>query len=447
MAKARPKSTKKKSAKKTEGSDILDAAIKEFVTEIESFAKSLPWVMPMVGVALNKANQDLNTFVDQYGQRGKEPNGDDFFAIPIDKLQKFERLQKSRRVALLAIYNVPVSFFVSLVSQYDAYLGNLLTKIFSKKTDLLNVSERVLTLSELMEFKDLSSAREFILEKEVESVIRQSHTEQFEWMENKFGLPLRKELEAWPRFIELTERRNLFVHCNGAVSTQYMTVCKRHGCSPQPKIHAGSRLHVSPEYFAESFHCLFEIGVKLGQVLWRKLFPNELLKADENLVDVCYDLLVSQEYKLAKVLLLFATSTLKKHSSEEYRRIFKINLAIAYNASGEKSACKILLAEEDWSACRDRLKIALAVLQNRFPDAADIMKRIGKTGEVRRVDYEEWPVFMEFRKTDIFQHTYSEVFGEEFSSPQKVAKPIDEKIAEQAVNNSCTESTKEKTPN
>lgn len=289
MPKARPKSTKKKSARKTEESDSLDVVIKEFVTEIESFAKSLPWVMPMIGVALNKANQELNTFVDQHGQHGKEPNGDEYFAIPIDKLQKFERLQKSKKVALLAVYNVPESFFVSLVSQYDAYLGNLLAKIFLKKTDLLNVSERVLTLSELMEFKDLSSAREFILEKEVESVIRQSHAEQFEWMENKFGLPLRKELEAWPKFIELTERRNLFVHCNGIVSTQYMTVCKRHGCSLQPKTYAGNRLNVSPEYFAESFHCLFEIGVKLGQVLWRKLFPNELEKADQNLIEVCYD--------------------------------------------------------------------------------------------------------------------------------------------------------------
>ena len=226
-----------------------------------------------------------------------------------------------------------------------------------------------------------------------------------------------------------------------------MTVCKRHGCSLQPKTYAGNRLNVSPEYFAESFHCLFEIGVKLGQVLWRKLFPNELEKADQNLIEVCYELLVRQEYKLAKVLLHFATSTLKKHSCEENRRIFKINLAIACNASGETSACKKLLAEEDWSACRDRFKIAVAVLQNKFTEATEIMKRIGKTEEVRRVDYEEWPLFMEFRKTDIFQRTYSEVFGEEFSSPQKITKPADQKIAEQVVSNSCMDPTKETKPN
>ena len=72
----------------------------------------------------------------------------------------------------------------------------------------------------------LALTREKIFAKEVESILRSSHSDQFLWMERVFSIPLTKGLESWPSFIELTERRNLFVHCDGVVSDQYINVCK-----------------------------------------------------------------------------------------------------------------------------------------------------------------------------------------------------------------------------
>src|SRR2546423_10410038 len=44
-----------------------------------------------------------------------------------------------------------------------------------------------------------------------------------------FRTLLRKDLPIWPVFVEVTERRNLFAHCSGKVSAQYLTVCDNHG--------------------------------------------------------------------------------------------------------------------------------------------------------------------------------------------------------------------------
>jgi hypothetical protein len=218
-------------------------------------------------------------------------------------------------------------------------------------------------------FSSIEDARNFVVDKEVESVLRKNHAEQFDWLENKFGLPLREGLKAWPVFIEVTERRNLFVHTNGIISHQYLDVCRRHSCSLGSDVCAGQSLSVPRTYFESAHECIFEIGVKLSQVLWRKLKPEDIEKADSNLVSVCYELLADGRYRIAKVLLDFAAETLKKYASEENRLTFVVNRAQAYKWSGEEEAVKNIVNEEDWSATSAKFQLAHAVLMNDLKTA------------------------------------------------------------------------------
>jgi hypothetical protein len=71
----------------------------------------------------------------------------------------------------------------------------------------------------------IEEAKLQLVDKEVEVVLRASHTEQFEWFEKNLSVKLRSGLEIWPTFIELTERRNLFAHGDGVVTQQYLSVC------------------------------------------------------------------------------------------------------------------------------------------------------------------------------------------------------------------------------
>lgn len=120
----------------------------------------------------------------------------------------------------------------------------------------------------------MSNHNKSIIEKEVETVLRNSHVEQFDWLESKFGIPLRKGLDSWPTFVETTERRNLLVHTGGIVSSQYIKNCKEHKVAFGNDLKPGSELHVDAEYVAKAYFCIFEIGVKLAHVLWRKLDSN-----------------------------------------------------------------------------------------------------------------------------------------------------------------------------
>ncbi|NTU74021.1 hypothetical protein HGB07_07750 [Candidatus Roizmanbacteria bacterium] len=289
------------------------------------------------------------------------------------------------------------------------------------RPELLNSSERVLTFAQLQDLQTLEAAREYLVEKEIESILRKSHSQQFEWMEKTFSVPLRKGLECWPQFIELTERRNLFVHADGIVSSQYLTVCGEHGVKHCEALTSGTRLYVELSYFQLSAHCLTEIGVKLAHVLWRKLVPADREEADLNLIEIVYDLLIKRNYKLAADLAYFGTNTIKSHASDQNRRVLVVNLAIAYKFSGDAERCSAVLDAEDWSATSDDFRLAIAALRDNFDEAAKLMKSIGKDNRLGKFEYREWPVFRDFRKSDQFASTYKEVFGEEFTL--KVQEP------------------------
>src|SRR5262249_11987437 len=145
--------------------------------------------------------------------------------------------------------------------------------------------------------------RDAIIEKEVESVIRSSHSGQIEWLEKRLNMTLRKDLKIWPEFIELCERRNIFTHADGLVSSQYLKACAAHGCTVTAKF--GEKLSVDPAYYENAVSIILEMGVKLTQVVWRKLCPDQILEASTELNEFAYELIAKRKYKAAITMLEF----------------------------------------------------------------------------------------------------------------------------------------------
>jgi len=302
------------------------------------------------------------------------------------------------------------------VSQYDSFLGNILRILYRANPDLLNSSERNFTYASLRDFESLDDVRNHILEKEIETVLRDSHASQFDWMEKKFDLSLRNGLTVWPKFIELTERRNLFTHCNGVVSAQYLSVCDKHKVAFDPRPKLNDQLRVRPDYFYGAYKCLFEIGAKLANVLWRKAIPQKRAAADEHLTNFIYDLVVHERYELAISLSDFALNTppISKNCDEDSRLRTIINMAQAHKWSKQQDIALLVLKRDSWATRNDVFQLAVAVIRDDFNGASVLMKRIGPDGKITANDYRDWPLFQEFRKTKEFTAAYQDVFGCEF---------------------------------
>lgn len=386
------------------------------VKRVGSIRRLLPSFAAANSMLAREARKNYDSFLEQTAIEKKlnDRGQIDTYVLPADQLGKHRRIIRTLDDSHVFLDLLPKMAIIALVGVYDSYLGRLVRSLYAAKPEALNASNRQFTYSQLVAFDSLNDAREYILEKEVESLLRESHIAQFEWLETKVGIPLRKELSAWPTFVELTERRNLFVHTDGVVGSQYLTICDQQKVPLESSTKQGVSVGVTRQYFLQACDCITEIGVKLGQVMWRKLLPEELEDADSQLNQACYELLTFGEYSLAVILGEFACLVLPRHSSAESKLVFQINLAQSYKWAERSEDCTKILDSIDWSPLSDKFQLAAMVLREDYDAAAQIMRRIGQSGHVPKAAYQDWPLFRLFRTQDVFQAAYREIFGEPF---------------------------------
>ena len=317
---------------------------------------------------------------------------------------------------------------IGLVSSYDAFLSQLLRVVLSKHPEIVLTSEKTVKFSELATFDSIESVRISIIDREIESVLRTSHHDQFDWMEQNFKIKLRENLPAWHRFIEVCERRNLLTHSGGIVSKQYIDTCKRHKCNIESVI-VGQKLTVNPEYFRAAVTTIYEVGIKLCYVLWHKFETLETEQADNRLNYLGYDLIYRRSYDIAETLLSFGAEVVKTYKgNESTRRMMIVNLANAMRLQERKGDAERLLDKEDWSACSDEFKVCVAAVKGNIPDVIRMMRAIGASSRPTMEAYRTWPVFRGIRTDERFIAAFEELFGEPLIavSPQVQQPPAAE---------------------
>lgn len=329
----------------------------------------------------------------------------------IAALTEYTRLHKSKMGTI-----VERSLFIGLFSEFDAFIGNLLTIIYEKQPELLKSVKREVTLAELLEFDTLDAAKKDMLEKEIDSFRRESYVEQFSLLENKFGLKTLKKFPEWQEFVEIGQRRNLMTHNDGIISEQYLGVCKKEGCQLDPKLTAGETLTVGASYYFRACHVLSLVAFMLVYTLWRKVLPAEAEIANKHIRLAVYDALRRKNWRLAASMGAFSLSPeMQKGADDLNIRIRSINLAIAYKKSKKPDECLKVLTSCDWTASIRDFKLAVAVLKDEYEKAADLMRQIGKSGElVHQGAYHDWPLFSEFRDRDEFCKAYLDVYGHDY---------------------------------
>jgi hypothetical protein len=265
-------------------------------------------------------------------------------------------------------------------------------------------------LSEVLQYESLDELRNVVLEKDIENLKRKSHVEQFKMLESKFDIALTK-FDSWAKFIESSQRRNLFTHCDGIVSKQYTKICEEVNYKRDKPVSIGDQLTLGGKYFLSTCYTLTEVGVMLGQTLWRKVLPDELEEADKHLHALIFDFLQQENWTKAISLSRFAKN-LPKLSSDQMDRINTINYAIALRGIKRKGASVNILSKKDWSASTYDFKLAHAVLSDSYEAAKELMIKIGKTGEIIcELSYHDWPLFRDFRDSKEFLDGYESVFG------------------------------------
>lgn len=207
------------------------------------------------------------------------------------------------------------------------------------------------------------------------------------------------------------------MHNGGVISEQYLSVCSKEGYKFSEDTQVGSTLNVSFDYFITASRLLSKVGLMLTYTLWCKVTPKEVEKIHDSLNNTIYDCLQNKKWKFVAELGDFIFSKpMLNNIPEILQKIRIINYSIGLKFSNNASEAEITLNSVDWSANYRDFKLAIEVLKENYPQAIDIMKSIGKSGElITQHCYHTWPLFTRLREQQEFYDAYYEIYGEHFS--------------------------------
>jgi hypothetical protein len=222
-------------------------------------------------------------------------------------------------------------------------------------------------------------------------------------------------LASWPAFVEACERRNLFAHSNGLVSEQYRIKCLAVG-APCPH-NKGEKLDVTPAYLRKTIGIFLEIGIKIAQVISRKLDKSRdnIINMDGTINSISYDLISHEHYAEASELLDFAVFTMKQHPDAEILNMMIVNNANAHKLSGDIENSKKILSEVDWSPFDSKYKISVAAVLDDIDRVIALMPQMKNRDDFDAASYQDWPVFTSIRTNDKFLRAYEELYGRPFT--------------------------------
>jgi hypothetical protein len=309
------------------------------------------------------------------------------------------------------------SMLLSLVAQYDAFLGQLLRSLFAIRPELLRRSEKTLKWSDIVDLREISAVQRLVVEREVEALLHEGLTDQLGELERRLDIDTLRKFSELGDLVEIVERRNLIAHTGSKISIQYVRQCGRYKVKPAGK--PGEELIVDDEYFMHACNTMITVGVKLAQTVWRYVIGNDkdaLVAPDSHLAYLTYSLLVLEDWELAQRLLRFATE-LKRFSSDQRKYVFFVNYAQTFKWQGNQQSCEEVLDKCDWASLDIAFRISEAVLRDDFDEAGDLMENAARTQQVARTAFEHWPIYREFRKSPQFADAYRQVYDADWIAP------------------------------
>ncbi|CAO4153103.1 hypothetical protein LPLAFNJD_LOCUS3860 [Methylorubrum aminovorans] len=387
-------SAKQKTEKVTEEKEVANFAdiLDLFQKSINNLTISTPFMMVFLPRQIDKiADNMIRSYAKMHGAQ-KTDGEYELYEVDVEHFHDFNMNFENIRSLRAGSGEIPTMFFMGMISAYDAFLSNLIRLMLLTKTEILSASERNITFKDLVEAGSIDIIRDRIMEKEIETVMRKSHSDQISYLEDKLGIPLTKDLEIWPDFIEIFERRNLLAHTAGAVSSQYLFNCKKAGYNTK-EIRIGDVLSITSTYYNRSSDVILEFGIKLWQVVWRKLLPKEAEDAVSELNIVVFELLQRKQYKLAENIAKFGLTEIKRSGTDEVRKMLVVNHGLALKFQKKNEDMLKVLASEDWSASRLDFQICVAATKDDVDTVVKLLKPAIDTGSIDKNSVRTWPAF------------------------------------------------------
>lgn len=319
----------------------------------------------------------------------------------------------------IGLENIPQSILISIVSRLDLLFSDIFKWIAYKSPNSISNDSKKLSFKDLNSFKNLKQAKDFIIESETETFLRNSKEDQLKWLEKLLGIKNSLTLEdLWESLIETIERRNRSVHSDCKVTSQYIERCKKNKVKLPKKLKIGDSLKIDFDYVLKSFETILLFGLLTGFLVFNKFHSEKRAKDNGNphpIIEIGYSFLSEDGFlQIAESVFQLAQNENFKFRNEYSRKMLIINQCIVDKKHDGKKINSIL-SNIDEKSCENEFKIAIAALQGRTRTVNALIRKIGKNSFPNEHSYLTWPLFEDYRQKRSFKKTFKEVFGKDLN--------------------------------
>ena len=395
----------------------------ELTDNLDEFIENIKCLKETYGYSEGTLQQQYKEAKKAHDDLLAKYNNGEYTQIPASLNRVYKKLEKRKNRAQRAFDLIPPTYIISLVSLYDSFYAGLIRCIYHAFPEKLQESNKQFLYRDICNLDSLLDVKQKLVDSVIEEELRASHSEQLEWLGKFINIKLLSNVNEWSDFIELTERRNLFVHADGLVSQQYISECKKFNVN-LGDVQKGSKLMVSKDYFDKSFKLLYKIAIQLTLLILNKVYLGKYSitssDIDEVIINNVYELISSKLYETAICISDFTLEKYFTHNSKD-RCYIVLNKAQAYKWSCDEESCRVILSQEDTSTWNDDLLIPKLVLENKYDEVYEKMRKVGDSSDIVSSDaYRNWPIFQEIRKEDKFIKAFAEIFGEELDGETSI---------------------------
>lgn len=347
---------------------------------------------------------------EECGEQIKSRGKGEIYSLDDSHLATIDRsLRKAR--SLKCVGPLFSRFYIlGLVSHYDFFVDQIIRALIKKKNHIVINKDALIPYTDIFELKDMDHVKSYLIDKEVESVLRLSHEDQMMWFSKKLDIKMEPNSELMGRFVELCERRNLLAHAGGRISSSYLSKCEKFNIDIN-NLDVGKVLFVDKNYIETAVDTLIEMAFQLLHVIWEKVEPNSSKKASKSLINITYNLIQEERYNIAIRLIEFLLQNKSTKMDEATRKTHIINCANAKKLSGDESYIE-LIDTEDWTACTKDFVLCMFAIQDNVEDFINLMDPAVKSDSITLTDIREWPVFKNMRDNDLVRKVFLEKFSE-----------------------------------
>lgn len=290
----------------------------------------------------------------------------------------------------LHIKNLYKSNLISLMSSVEWFFAQLLHDFYNEYPQSPGVNKKTLTFEDLKTFETIRDAELYLVERKIEELLRGSIDSWFDYLRDDLKIKINFIRPFINELIEISQRRNLFVHNGGMVNTIYLSKVDK---SISQHVAINQPLDISKEYLENSINLIEMVFTILAAELWKKLNPEDSQRG-ALLISISYEYLLQKRWRDAELLSTFVMND--EFQDATSKTISQLNNWLCKKRLGNLSQDD--LNKLDFSDKQLPYQLALASLKDDGETFFALLPDCLRKNEITLTELELFPIFEDMKK-------------------------------------------------